>query len=80
MEFSTEVIEALAWLRKGWDGDNSERAITAFETLDNAGVFKSLDEQTGYAPAEEILARSEDAAQWADVTAGEQHLREAESK
>jgi hypothetical protein len=60
MEFSTEVIEALAWLRKGWDGDNSERAITAFETLDNAGVFKSLDEQTGYTPAEEILARSEE--------------------
>ncbi|MGW0626165.1 hypothetical protein [Streptomyces sp. NPDC002758] len=59
MAYSNEVIEALAWLRKGWDGDNSERAITALDTLDNAGVFKELDEQTGYAPAEEILARSE---------------------
>jgi hypothetical protein len=60
MAYSNEVIEALAWLRKGWDGDNSERAITAFDALDNAGVFKSLDEQTGYTPAEEILARSEE--------------------
>jgi hypothetical protein len=58
MAYSNDVIEALAWLRKGWDGDNSERAITALETLDNAGVFRELDEQTGYAPAEEILARS----------------------
>jgi hypothetical protein len=55
--YSDEVIEALAWLRNGWDGDNSERAITAFATLDNAGVFRALDEQTGYAPAEEILRR-----------------------
>jgi hypothetical protein len=59
MAYSNEVIEALAWLRKGWDGDNSERAITSFETLDNAGVFRELDEQTGYTPAEEILARTE---------------------
>jgi hypothetical protein len=59
MAYSNEVIEALAWLRKGWDGDNSERAITAFDALDNAGVFRELDEQTGYAPAEEILARAE---------------------
>jgi hypothetical protein len=80
MAYSNEAIEALAWLRKGWDGDNSERAITAFETLDNAGVFKALDEQTGYAPAEEILARSEDDAQWGDVAAGEKHLRETEVK
>lgn len=55
---SNDVIEALAWLRKGWDGDNSERAITALETLDSAGVFRELDEQTGRAPGEEILARS----------------------
>jgi hypothetical protein len=59
MAYSNEVIEALAWLRKGWDGDNSERAITSFEALDNAGVFRELDEQTGYTPAEEILARTE---------------------
>lgn len=59
MAYNNEVIEALAWLRKGWDGDNSARAITAFEALDNAGVFRELDEQTDYAPAEEILARSE---------------------
>ena len=42
-DITTKVIEALAWLRKGWDGDNSERAITAFETLDTAGVFAAVD-------------------------------------
>jgi hypothetical protein len=80
MSFDQNVIEALAWLRKGWDGDNSERAITAFETLDNAGVFAALDEQTDYASAEEILAESArmslerrfpntaDPAEWGDTT------------
>jgi len=40
-----QQIEALAWLRNGWDGDNSERAITAFETLDNGDVFAALDQE-----------------------------------
>lgn len=40
-----EQIEALAWLRKGWNGDNSERAIEAFNTLDNAGLFADLDQE-----------------------------------
>ncbi len=48
MDVTPEVIGALAWLRKGWDGDNSEAAITAFDTLDNAGVFREIDEATGY--------------------------------
>jgi hypothetical protein len=39
-----KAVEALAWLRKGWNGDNSERAIMAFDTLDNAGVYKSIEE------------------------------------
>lgn len=39
-----EQIRALAWLRKGWDGDNSERAIEAFNTLDNADLFADLDQ------------------------------------
>jgi hypothetical protein len=54
MAFDRDTIEALAWLRQGWDGDNSERAIAAFATLDNAEVFRALDEQTGYAAPEEI--------------------------
>jgi hypothetical protein len=58
MSFDPKVINALAWLREGWDGDNSERAIQAFNELDNAGVFAALDEQTGYASAVEILAES----------------------
>lgn len=55
-DITPDVVEALAWLRKGWDGDNSERAINAFNTLENAGVFAVIDESTGYAAAEEILA------------------------
>ena len=48
MNVTPEVIEALAWLRKGWDGDNSERAITCLDILDNAGIFAAIDEVTGY--------------------------------
>jgi len=47
-EIAPEVIEALAWLRKGWDGDNSERAIMALDTLDNAGVFAAIDAAARY--------------------------------
>ena len=43
-----EVIKALAWLRKGWNGDNSERAIDALDILDNAGIFSKIDEASGY--------------------------------
>lgn len=79
MTYEPKVIEALAWLRKGWDGDNSERAITAFETLDNAGVFAALDEQTDYASAEEIMAEvaeasvpnTADPAEWGDTTSAD---------
>jgi hypothetical protein len=77
--FSPEVIQALAWLRAGWDGDNSEQAIAAFSALDNAGVFAALDEQTDYASAVKILAESAaaslapqgpalDPAEWGDVS------------
>ena len=44
MHITPEMIEALDWLRSGWDGDNSERAITAFEVLDNAGLYKEIDD------------------------------------
>jgi len=50
-EIAPEVIEALAWLRKGWDGDNSERAIMALGTLDNAGVFAAIDDAARYGAA-----------------------------
>jgi len=40
------MIEALAWLRNGWDGDNSEKAIEAFEMFDNAGIFAAIDAVT----------------------------------
>lgn len=49
MNITPEVVEALAWLRKGWDGDNSERAITCLETLDDAGVFQAIDDFTDLA-------------------------------
>lgn len=48
MNITPEMIEALTWLRNGWDGDNSERAVKAFDTLDNGGIFKPIDEATGY--------------------------------
>jgi hypothetical protein len=58
-EFEPEVIEALAVLREiariGKIGTYAGIA-QAIDTLDNAGVFARLDEQTDYASAEEILA------------------------
>jgi hypothetical protein len=80
MAYSNEVIEALAWLRKGWDGDNSERAITAFETLDNAGVFRAMDEQTGYAPAEEILETDQHGNSTVPDGGHEEYVRSMEAK
>lgn len=44
LKITPEVVEALAWLRHGWDGDNSERAITALGVLDSVGVFGPIDE------------------------------------
>lgn len=41
-----ELAEALRFLRDGWDGDNSERAIEAFTKLDKAGVYDFIDEET----------------------------------
>lgn len=55
-KYTDAVIQGLAWLRSGWGGDNSVKAIEAFEALDNAGVFAALDEQTDYASAEDVLA------------------------
>lgn len=86
-QYTDDVLQALAWLRSGWDGDNSVKAIEAFETLDNAGVFSDLDEQTDYAPAVEILAESArksvdealgalDPAEWGDTTRADQFARQ----
>jgi hypothetical protein len=81
MAYTPEVIEALATLRNYAKHSMVAGPVCeAIETLDNAGVFRELDQQTNYAPAEEILAHAENGAQWADVAAGEQHLSETESK
>lgn len=48
IEITPEVIAALTFLRNGWDGGNSVAAIEAFSTLDNAGIFRPVDEATGY--------------------------------
>lgn len=48
MAYNDDVIQALEFLRNGWDGENSVEAIEAFTTLDNAGVFQEIDEQTAY--------------------------------
>ena len=45
MNITPEVIEALRTLRKiAWGGDVED----AINVLDNAGVFKAIDEATGY--------------------------------
>jgi hypothetical protein len=54
MDITPEIVAALAWLRNGWDGDNSVQAIKAFQTLDNPGVFAAIDEQTGYEVSEPV--------------------------
>jgi hypothetical protein len=51
-----EQIEALAWLRKGWNGDNSERAINAFNILDDGDVFADLDEERNDREARPVIS------------------------
>lgn len=80
MTYDPKVIEALAKLRHAADhsDDISHPLARAFKTLDNAGVFAALDEQTDYAAAEEILAEAAireterdaglDPAEWGDLT------------
>lgn len=80
MAYNDDVIQALARLRNGWDGENRVEAIEAFNTLDNAGVFQEIDEQTEYESPKEILDAAElaalneaaggplDPAEWGDTT------------
>lgn len=56
--FDRKVINALAYLRAHAALDARENVQKAINTLDDAGVFAALDEQTDYASAEEILAES----------------------
>ena len=46
-----KVIDALRLLRDtaayGWSGMNP-KTVDAFNTLDNAGIFREIDEATGY--------------------------------
>jgi len=61
MTYSDETINALARLRKiAEDGRIGMFAQIAadLDTLDNAGVFAALDEQTDYAAAVDILAEA----------------------
>jgi hypothetical protein len=59
MTYSDETIQALAFLRETVaTGEGTPEIRKAFNILDDAGVFAALDEQTDYAPAEEILAES----------------------
>lgn len=59
--FDQKTINALATIRLYAAGQNRD-VRQAFNTLDNAGVFAALDEQTDYASAEDILAEA--AAGW----------------
>lgn len=78
-QYGDKVINALAALREAAPGLPAE-VRWAVDTLDNAGVFADLDEQTDYAPAIDILAESArrsleeqypnilDPAEWGDTT------------
>lgn len=55
--FDQKTINALATIRLYAAGQNRD-VRQAFNTLDNAGVFAALDEQTDYASAEDILAEA----------------------
>lgn len=57
-EFESEVVQALAALRTYAERYPTMGLSAAVNTLDNAGVFARLDEQTDYASAEAILAES----------------------
>lgn len=47
-KYDKDVINALAFLRAYMKIDAHRQVQRAFDTLDNAGVFAALDEQTGY--------------------------------
>lgn len=88
--FTPEVITALATLRDVARRNRSvTRVVDAINTLDNAGVFAALDEQTDYADAESILAeaactaaaraRTQDEAEWGDTTTADMAAHQAET-
>jgi hypothetical protein len=82
MSFDPKVINALADLRVRMAGVvlQDSQLARSFNTLDNAGVFAALDEQTGYASALDVLEESArddlekqfpntaDPAEWGDTT------------
>lgn len=83
MTYDNEVITALARLRDYASTYPSMGLSDAINTLDNAGVFAGLDEQTDYASAEDILAETYragleaqypntlDPAEWGDTTSAD---------
>lgn len=83
MTYAPEVIEALALLRTFTGPGGGKylpgQIVQAVNTLDNAGVFAALDEQTDYASATEILAEAAlasvpntaDPAEWGDTTSAD---------
>jgi hypothetical protein len=58
MRYDDETINALAGLRKYAATYPTMGLSGLINTLDNAGVFASLDEQTEYASAEDILSET----------------------
>lgn len=73
MDVTPEIIEALRTLRAFATGPtlpNSVRA--AVNTLDNAGIFAVIDEQTDYdvdpEPARTVATCNLDPAEWGDTT------------
>lgn len=53
----------------------SARLFAGFEALDNGGVFRTIDEHTGYEPSEDIVEQAratalprKDPAEWGDLS------------
>jgi hypothetical protein len=87
MAYSNEVIEALATLRqlaqqlRGDRGGSKGAQMAALvDVLDNAGVFRAMDEQTGYAPAEEILETDQHGNSTVPDGGHEEYVRSMEAK
>lgn len=73
MDVTPEIINALRTLRGFASGPTLPGSVReAINTLDNAGVFAAIDEQTDYDVDGGLLAAHQlpdvDAAEWGDTT------------
>ena len=68
-----ELAVELARFRKATDEGDLRDMLSAFKAMDDGGVFRELDEHTGYAAPEDVLQAADEAsaprkdpAEWGD--------------